>query len=43
MKKLIAIASAAALGLGLAACDSGAENAAEVQAEAARILRAYKK
>src|SRR5690606_18321569 len=34
MKKLIAIASAAALGLGLAACDSPAEDAAEEQAEA---------
>jgi hypothetical protein len=29
MKKLIAIASAAALGLGVAACDSAAENEAE--------------
>jgi len=34
MKKLVAIASAAVLGLGVAACDSGAENAAEEQAEA---------
>ena len=34
MKKIIAIASAAVLGLGVAACDSGAENAAEEQAEA---------
>lgn len=33
MKKLVAIASAAVLGLGVAACDSGAENAAEEQAE----------
>jgi uncharacterized protein YcfL len=33
MKKIVAIASAAVLGLGLAACDSGAENAAEEQAE----------
>ena len=33
MTKLIAAASAAVLGLGLAACDSGAENAAEEQAE----------
>ncbi|RIV83843.1 hypothetical protein [Aurantiacibacter zhengii] len=29
MKKIIAFASAAALGLGLAACDSAAENQAE--------------
>jgi hypothetical protein len=29
LKKLIAIASAAALGLGVAACDSAAENEAE--------------
>jgi hypothetical protein len=34
MKKLIAIASAAALGLGLAACDSHAENAKEDAAAA---------
>ncbi|GGD71754.1 hypothetical protein GCM10010990_21550 [Croceicoccus mobilis] len=34
MKKLIATASAVALGLGLAACDSPAENAMEDQAEA---------
>ena len=34
MKKIVALASAAVLGLGLAACDSGAENAAEEQAEA---------
>ena len=34
MKKIIALASAAVLGLGVAACDSGAENAAEEQAEA---------
>ena len=34
MKKIIAIASAAVLGLGVAACDSGAENTAEEQAEA---------
>ena len=34
MKKIIAIASAAALGLGVAACDSSSENAAEEQAEA---------
>jgi uncharacterized protein YcfL len=33
MKKIVAMASAAVLGLGLAACDSGAENAAEEQAE----------
>jgi len=33
MKKLIALASATVLGLGLAACDSGAENAAEQNAE----------
>ena len=33
MKKIIAIASAAVLGLGVAACDSGAENAAEEQAD----------
>ena len=33
MRKLIAIASAAVLGLGVAACDSGAENAAEEQAD----------
>ena len=33
MKKIIAMASAAVLGLGLAACDSGAENAAEEQAD----------
>ena len=33
MKKIIAIASAAVLGLTVAACDSGAENAAEVQAD----------
>ena len=33
MRKLVAIASAAALGLGVAACDSGAENAAEEQAD----------
>ena len=35
MKKIIAIASAAVLGLGVAACDSGAENTAEEQADAA--------
>ena len=34
MKKIIAIASTAALGLALAACDSPAENAMEDQAEA---------
>ena len=34
MKKLIATASAAAVGLALAACDSPAENAMEDQAEA---------
>lgn len=34
MKKFIAIASAAVLGLGLAACDSAAENTAEDQAAA---------
>ena len=34
MKKIIAFASAAALGLGLAACDSPAEEAAEEEAEA---------
>ncbi len=34
MKKIIAIASVAALGLGVAACDSAAENAAEDQAAA---------
>lgn len=33
MKKIIATASAAALGLALAACDSPAENAMEDQAE----------
>ena len=34
MKKIIAIASAAVLGLGVAACDSAAENEAEDQIEA---------
>lgn len=34
MKKITAFASAAVLGLGLAACDSPAEEAAEEQAEA---------
>jgi hypothetical protein len=34
MKKLVGLASAAALGLGLAACDSAAENAVEEEAEA---------
>jgi hypothetical protein len=34
MKKIIALASAAVLGLGVAACDSAQENAAEDQAEA---------
>ena len=34
MKKIIAFASATVLGLGLAACDSPAEEAAEEQAEA---------
>ncbi|WAT16993.1 hypothetical protein OZN62_08565 [Aurantiacibacter sp. MUD11] len=34
MKKIIAFASAAALGLGVAACDSPAEEAAEEEAEA---------
>jgi hypothetical protein len=34
MKKIIAIASAAVLGLGVAACDSATENAAEDQAAA---------
>lgn len=34
MKKIVAFASAAVLGLGLAACDSPAEEAAEEQAEA---------
>jgi uncharacterized protein YcfL len=33
MKKIVALASAAVLGLGLAACDSGTENAAEEQAD----------
>ena len=33
MKKLIAFASATVLGLGLAACDSPAEESAEEQAE----------
>ena len=33
MKKIIAIASAAVLGLAVTACDSGAENAAEEQAD----------
>lgn len=34
MKKFVATVSAAVLGLGLAACDSGAENAAEQNADA---------
>lgn len=34
MKKILAFASAAALGLGLAACDSPTEEAAEEEAEA---------
>jgi hypothetical protein len=34
MKKILTIAAAAALGLGVAACDSSAENAAEEQAAA---------
>lgn len=34
MKKIIAFASAAVLGLGVAACDSPAEEAAEEEAEA---------
>ena len=34
MKKIIAIATAAALGLGVAACDSAAENEAEDDIEA---------
>ena len=33
MRKLIAIASAAVLGFGVVACDSGAENAAEEEAD----------
>ena len=33
MKKIVAFASAAALGLGVAACDSAAENEMEDQAE----------
>ena len=33
MKKIIAVASAAVLGLGLAACDSAAENEAEANIE----------
>jgi hypothetical protein len=36
MKKMIMLATVAALGLGVAACDSGAENAAESQAQDVR-------
>jgi hypothetical protein len=36
MKKLIMLSAVAALGLGVAACDSGAENAAESQAQDVR-------
>ena len=39
MKKIIAIASAAVLGLGVAACDSPAENQAEDEIEATEDVR----
>ena len=39
MKKIIAFASAAVLGLGLAACDSPAENQAEDEIEATEDVR----
>ena len=39
MKKIIAIASAAVLGLGVAACDSPAENQAEDEIEAMEDTR----
>lgn len=39
MKKLIAVAAVATMGLGLAACDSAAENEAEDQVEAMEDAR----
>lgn len=36
MKKMLMLSAVAALGLGVAACDGGAENAAETQAQEVR-------